>query len=293
VIWGKVAERILGDGRIRIGVVAPASRMSPEVPDKVIALARGLYGDRALQIVFHPQCLSTSGHFAGDDRERAAAFIEVANDPAFDAIWCARGGYGANRIAEYVLPALTEAAKAKVWLGYSDFGFLLAPLYNAGIGTCVHGPVAQDIQREGGEAAISRVFSWLVDRDPAALEPSTTTTPRSVAFNITVLSQMLGTPLQADLAGHVLMLEEVSEAMYRIDRSLFHITSNPEVRKVAGLRLGRCSLIPENDPDFGLDAEQVVRFWCERSGIPWLGCADIGHDVENKLVVFGGAAPLY
>jgi len=277
----------LGD-RIRIGVVAPASRMSPEVPDKVIALADRLYADRAPEIVFHPQCLASSGHFAGDDTTRAAAFIEVANDPAFDVLWCARGGYGANRIAEYVLPALTEAAKAKTFLGYSDFGFLLAPLYKAGIGACVHGPVAQDILRNGGEAAMERVLSWLIGRDPIALEPSARAAPSSVAFNITVLSQMLGTPFQPDLAGHVLMLEEVSEAMYRIDRSLFHITSNPEIRKVAGIRLGRCSLIPENDPDFGLDAEQVARFWCERSGIPWLGRADIGHDAGNKLVVFGG-----
>ena len=267
--------------------MAPASRMSPEVPGKVTALADRLYGARAPEIVFHPQCLSTSGHFAGDDRDRSAAFIEVANDPAFDVLWCARGGYGANRIAEYVLPALTEAAKAKIWLGYSDFGFRLAPLYGAGIGTCVHGPMAQEIQRRGGETAIARALSWLIDRDPAALEPSLAAEPRAAAFNITVLSQMLGTPLQPDLTGRVLMLEEVSEAMYRIDRSLFHITSNPAIRKVAGIRLGRCSLIPENDPDFGLDAEQVAKFWCERSGIPWLGRADIGHDVENKLVPFG------
>jgi len=283
----QVAERTLGDGRIRIGVVAPASRMSPEVPDKVTALADRLYGARAPEIVFHPQCLASSGHFAGDDQTRAAAFIEVANDPAFDVLWCARGGYGANRIAENVLPALTHAAKAKVYLGYSDFGFLLAPLFGAGIGTCVHGPVAQEIQRDGGEVAIARVLSWLVDRDLGALEPSLAAEPKAVAFNITVLSQMLGTPFQPDLTGRVLMLEEVSEAMYRIDRSLFHITSNSEIRKVAGIRLGRCNLIPENDPDFGLDAEAVARVWCERSGIPWLGRADIGHDVENKLVPFG------
>ena len=288
-VWSKVAEQdgALGEKRIRIGVVAPASRMSPEVPDKVTALAERLYGDRAPEIAFHPQCLSASGHFAGDDHERAAAFIEVANDPAFDVLWCARGGYGANRIAEYVMPALTEAAKAKTYVGYSDFGFLLAPLHKAGIGTCVHGPVTQEIQRDGGEAAIERVLSWLMERDTAALEPSLTAEPKAVAFNITVLSQMLGTQFQPDLAGRVLMLEEVSEALYRIDRSLFHITSNPDIRKVAGIRLGRCSLIPENDPDFGMDAEAVARVWCERSGIPFLGPADIGHDAQNRLVPFG------
>ena len=93
--------------------------------------------------------------------------------------------------------------------------------------------------------------------------------------------------MQPDLAGHVLMLEEVSEYMYRIDRMLLHVTSNPAIRRVAGLRLGRCAAIPDNDPDFGMTAEAVARFWCERSGIPWLGVADIGHDAANKVVPFG------
>src|SRR3546814_4648507 len=71
-----------------------------------------------------------------------------------------------------------------------------------------------------------------------------------------MFSQLLGTPLQPDLTGHVLMLEEVSEHTYRTDRSMFHITSNPAIRRVAGIRLGRCSLVPENDPDFGERSEE-------------------------------------
>jgi muramoyltetrapeptide carboxypeptidase len=101
---------------------------------------------------------------------------------------------------------------------------------------------------------------------------------------------LLGTPLQPDLEGHVLMLEEVSEAMYRIDRSLFHITSNAQIRKVAGIKLGRCDRIPPNEPDFGMTEEEVARYWCRRSGIPWLGRADIGHDIDNKVVPFGRVA---
>jgi len=59
------------------------------------------------------------------------------------------------------------------------------------------------------------------------LEPSVASSGKVVAFNIMTLSQLIGTPLQPDLAGHVLMLEEVSEYMYRIDRSLFHVPGNP------------------------------------------------------------------
>jgi muramoyltetrapeptide carboxypeptidase len=102
-----------------------------------------------------------------------------------------------------------------------------------------------------------------------------------------MLTSMLGTPWQPNLAGHALMLEEVGEYMYRIDRMLFQLTSNPGMRGLAGLRLGRCSAIPDNDPDFGQTEEAVARAWCARSGIPWLGRADIGHDASNKVVPFG------
>jgi muramoyltetrapeptide carboxypeptidase len=102
-----------------------------------------------------------------------------------------------------------------------------------------------------------------------------------------VLSHLLGTAIEPDLAGHVLMLEEVSEHSYRTDRALFHITASANVRRAAGIRFGRCSLVPENDPDFGETEEEIVRFWCERAGIPFLGAADIGHDADNKIVPFG------
>ncbi len=218
---------------------------------------------------------------------RAEAFVEIANDPDFDALWFARGGYGACRIAEEVLSRLNPAAGKKAYLGYSDAGALLAALYGRGFGQVAHGPVAQDVIREGGAAAAARALGWMVERAPASLEPSVDGGAPTSAFNISILSSLIGTPLQPDLSGHVLMLEEVSEYMYRIDRSLFHITSNPAIRRVAGIRLGRCSLVPDNDPPFVRSEEDVVRDWCGRSGIPYLGRADIGHDADNKVVPFG------
>jgi muramoyltetrapeptide carboxypeptidase len=276
--------------RLKIGVVATASAMSPEVATRVPALARALYGDRAPEIVFHPDSVASDGHFAGDDATRARAFLDIANDESFDALWFARGGYGSCRIGEAVLAGLTPAARAKTYLGYSDAGALLGGLYRGGFPHVAHGPVAQDILREGGEAAIARALTWLTDRAPETLEPSLRDGRKAAAFNLTVFSQLLGTPLEPDLTDHVLMLEEVSEAMYRIDRSFFHVTSNPSVRRVAGLRLGRCSLVPPNDPDFGMSEDEVAQYWCERSGIPWLGRADIGHDVDNRIVPFGAGA---
>jgi muramoyltetrapeptide carboxypeptidase len=269
---------------MRILVVAPSTPIREQDAARVAGLAAERFPE--VELGFHPQCFLSHNHFAGTDRKRAGAFLEAANDPGVDAVWFARGGYGSCRIAEEVLAGLGPAARGKTFLGYSDAGYLLAGLYRAGIGTVAHGPMVRDIARDGGEAAIERALAWLTRRAPESLEPGLG--GPAAAFNITVFAHMIGTPLQPDLAGHVLLLEDVSEHMYRTDRAMFHITSNAGVRRVAGIRLGRCSEVPVNDPDFGETEEEVFRHWCARSGIPWLGRADIGHDSDNKVVPFGG-----
>lgn len=264
---------------MRIVVVAPSNTVSPQVPPRVQALARERYGDNAPEIVFHPQCFLSEGHFAGPDAAREDALVEAANDPRFDAVWFGRGGYGANRIAERVIAYMNDVARTKVFLGYSDGGFVLAGLLAHGIGRPVHGPMPSDIAHEGGEAAVARSLDFL-------MSPVSAPHPQ-VAFNLTVLSNLLGTPLEPDLAGRILMIEEVDEAMYRIDRTLFHVTSNANVRRCAGIMLGRCAPVPPNNPDFGMDEEAVARHWCDVTGINWLGRANIGHDVANTVVPFG------
>jgi muramoyltetrapeptide carboxypeptidase len=270
----------------KIGIVAPASRIDGSTSERVQAVAQELFGGR-VELFFHPQCFLSWGHFAGEDAARADAFVEVANDTNFDALWWARGGYGANRIVESVLPRLHETAQEKLYLGYSDAGFLLAPFYQRGF-RVAHGPVVRDVDREGGAAAIARALRFLTGSPaPGDLEPSVNEGKPLAAFNLTILSHLIGTPFEPDLSGHILLLEDVSEPMYAVDRALFHVTSSPNIRNVAGLKLGRMSEVPPNDPDFAQTEEQVIRHWCEVSGIPYLGRADIGHDADNKVVPFG------
>ena len=277
----------MSEARCKIGVVAPASPMSADVATRVPALAKRLYPDRTPEIVFHPQCFASHGHFAGDDETRALAFLDIANDEDYDAVWFARGGYGSCRVIESIMRGLTETAKRKAYLGYSDTGMLLAALYRAGFAAVAHGPMAQDILRNAGDPAVARALAWMIDRAPEALEPTVVGAKKTAAFNMTVLNHLLGTALAPDLDGHVLMLEEVGEAMYRIDRSLFHITSNANIRRVSGIMLGRCSRITPNEPDFGMNEEEIAQYWCRSAGIAWLGRADIGHDTNNKIVPFG------
>ena len=266
-----------------IAICAPSRSLTTDDAARVSALAAEYPG---LDLQFHPQCFHNEGHFAGSDAQRLAALLECANDPAFAAVWFARGGYGAARIAQDALAGLGAAAASKSYLGYSDGGTLLAGLYARGIGRQVHAPMPTDIRREGGEAAVRRTLGWLTG-DCSGLEPGLDARP-SIAFNLTTLAMLCGTDLMPDLTGHVVLIEEVSEYDYAVDRLFFHVTAH--LSGIAGLRLGRVSAVPENEVQFSHSPEQIAQYWCTRTGIAYLGRADIGHDMDNKIVPFGLAA---
>ena len=265
---------------VKIAICAPGKRLKRERAEMVEALVAGR---EDVSLHFHEQCFLEDGHCAGRGDVRLAALLDCANDPGFDAVWFAMGGYGSNRIAAQAIAAMNGAARAKSYLGYSDTGFLLGALYRHGIGRVAHGPLAGDIRREGGEETIERALDWFKGGQ-GGFEPHLDECP-AAAFNLTTLAMLVGTELVPDLAGHVVMVEEVAEHLYAVDRLLFHVTQH--LKGIAGLRLGRISDVPENDRPFGSDEVAIVQDWCARSGIPYLGRADIGHDAANRIVPFG------
>ncbi|MFL6830526.1 MAG: LD-carboxypeptidase, partial [Sphingomicrobium sp.] len=163
-------------------------------------------------------------------------------------------------------------------------GFLLAGLHKAGI-SVAWGPMPQDVLRDGGDAAVHRALNWLVLRDAASLEPQLQAP--AMAFNLTVLSNLLGTELEPDFTGIDLLVEDLGEQLYRIDRSMFHVTASPNIRRSARLRLGRVRDVIANDPEFAIGEAAIVEDWCARAGIAFGGRADIGHDAQNRVVPFG------
>lgn len=277
--WDNMSEKQI------IGIVAPSCPIAEGLEARVHALAAEEVGN-ALSLRFHPQCFLSDGHFAGTDQQRADAFVEMANDPEIDALWFARGGYGAARIAEAIIPRLNDAARAKHYYGYSDAGFLFAALYQARIGTPIHAPMPVDLGREGGDEAVRRSLRAMAGLDQPDDWAERHGDAPHVAFNLTVLCGLLGTPIEPDLSDHVLMIEDVGEVLYRIDRMLFHLTSQPGMARIAGISPGRMS-DTENDRPFGQTIEEMFDFWCARGGMPLLSPSDIGHDNANKLVRFG------
>ncbi|WP_417621981.1 LD-carboxypeptidase [Parasphingorhabdus sp.] len=269
----------------RIGICAPSTPFTRENADRVIALAAETHPQA--ELIFVEQCFFEQGHFAGSDEQRTDSFVALANDPSIDAIWFARGGYGAARIAESAISRLHSHASRKTYLGYSDAGNLLAALYRAGIGKVAHGPMPADISRPGGNIAVRRAMDWMVKKQPETLESGLITGIKHVAFNLMTLAMMTGTNLMPDLRDHILIVEEISEYLYAFDRAMFHLCSNLADHGLSGIKLGNVSDIPENDRPFGEDPEAITQRWSQANAIAYLGRAEIGHDVQNKIVPFG------
>ena len=265
----------------KVAICAPATPLKRKYAEAVSQLAADEFPD--IELTFHEQCFVEEGHFAGSDAVRLAALLECANDSQFDAVWFAKGGYGSNRIAADFIGKARSAAGLKAYLGYSDLGFVLGALYRAGIGKPVHAPMPVDVKRSGGESAIRRTLSWM-SGDDGALEPALSGKPVA-AFNLYTLAMMVGTRFMPNLEGHELLIEEVGEYEYAIDRLVFHIAEH--LHGIAGIRLGEVTAVPENDRPFGASPEEIVRYWCERYGIEYLGRAAIGHTVANRIVPFG------
>jgi muramoyltetrapeptide carboxypeptidase len=262
-----------------VRVVAPSRTLPKEAAERVLAIASSL---GTIDLQFDDQCFASEGHFAGSDKERQAAFLRAANDPKVDAVWFARGGYGACRLLSGVLEKAREAARCKTYLGYSDGGYMLAALSSAGFGQQVHGPMVADVLRPGGEAAAKRALSFLAGEAPNI--------GAGYAFNLAVLSSLVATPHCPSFEGHVVMIEEVGEHLYAIDRMLFTVFASGRLRGAEGIKLGRISEVPENDIAFGEDEEAILERWCQAYAVPYLGRAPIGHDTDNQLVAFPSSA---
>jgi muramoyltetrapeptide carboxypeptidase len=273
-------------GMTNIAICAPATPITHEQKAALEALVAEEFP--AHRVTFHDQCFERAGHFAGDDLRRLTALLECSNDPAFDVVWFAKGGYGSNRIAEAAVAQMNAAARAKTYVGFSDAGYLLAALYRNGIGQSVHGHMPVSARSEGGREAIRRVLKWL-GGDTSGVEPSLDGTTPAAAFNLITLAMIAGTPMMPDLTGHVVMVEEVAEHLYSIDRLFFHLAGT--LPRLAGLRLGAVTDVPENYVEFGQGEEEIAQFWCARAGIPFLGRALIGHNSANRVVPFGLASP--
>ncbi len=237
------------------------------------------------------------GYLAGRDEERLQDLRPDAGEreepPALLA--CVRGGWGAARLLERRPPA-----EAHWLLGFSDVTSLLFDRVAQGRGGGVHGPLLTTLAAEPAWSQ-ERLRALLFGEPVSPLQGESwrggcAEGPLLVA-NLTVATHLLGTPHLPPLAGAILVLEDVGEAPYRIERMLTHWRLCGALQQLAGLAFGSFSGCQEEDgdgrsPERCFSLEQVLRERSADLGIPVLSGLPVGHTAGNAALPLGVRARL-
>jgi len=281
-----------GDGSLRrIGVVATGFAVRPESLDEGLAAMRRL----GLAPVEGAATRARAGYLAGPDAARAADLQAVLDDPGFDAVWFARGGYGTARLLDRI-DLRGFARRPKPLLGYSDLTALFSAVLRRTKSVCFHAPMVAELGRRGAYHAPS-LTAMLAGREIA--RPVRTkdvlvagrASGRLVGGNLTVLTNLLGTPEEPPLDGAILFLEEIGEEAYRIDRLLDHLRRAGALGRVAGILVGQL-LVPRTARAFPPDRDvaEVLRDHLLPLGVPAVSGFPAGHGDGKWTIPLGGTA---
>jgi len=267
-----------------IAVVAPCGAYHVERFEQGLQIAR----EHGLNPVPLPGILQPWRTFAGTDSHRLDQLVEALCSEDFAATWIARGGYGVTRILDQI--PWDQVAPRPV-IGFSDVTALFCGLQRNQMGIAVHGPVVHSlpISDEASIRALVEVLhggstgftgtSWVGGRATGPL----------VGGNLCLLAATAGTPDQLDARGSILVLEEVGEPAYRVDRMLQQLHSAGIFDGVRAVVLGEfvSCRVPEG-ADWSLD--EMLLDHLRPLGVPVLAHAPIGHGSANHAFVWGSEA---
>ncbi len=270
----------------RVQLAAASSALQSEAIERLeggIAVLEGW----GLQVERHANPLRQQGYLAGSDQERSADL--QANAPL---LACLRGGWGSARLLEQSATALPKQP-AHWLLGFSDVTSLLWARQAAGIPGGIHGPMLTSLAAEPLWSQ-ERLRQLLFGAPLEALtgiswQPGVAEGPLLVG-NLTVATHLLGTRHLPELDGAVLVLEDVGEAPYRLDRMLTHWRLCGALQRLAGIGFGSFSGC--DDDDSPLSCQQVLQERTADLGIPVLGNLPVGHEPGNAALALGQRARL-
>jgi muramoyltetrapeptide carboxypeptidase len=303
----RVLPRPLRPG-MRIGLVSPASHLfEPDRYRMAMERVRALGYEPRMA----PSAQAVHGYLAGPDVARARDLEAMFADPEIDAVWCLRGGYGALRILSHVDFDVIRR-NPKVFIGYSDITALHAAIGRLCGLVTFHGPMPgsnvgnqarDDLLRVAGTPRPAGLIAApLAPKDPEpgviAADSRVTTITKGkgrgllVGGNLSLVCRLMGTPFEPDLSDAVLFLEDVGEAVYRIDGMLSQLRLSGRLTSCAGIALGRFTETEGGSQPVQLPLETVFRELLGDLGVPVVSGLRFGHVKDGATVPYGVLAEL-
>ncbi len=285
-----------------IGVVAPSSPLAPtdDVDHDITALQ--VLG---FNVVLGDHVYDQRGYLAGQDADRAEDFVAMFERPDVDAIHCLGGGYGANRTALALdLERLRRVRtyRPKAFIGYSDITVMHAIVQRELGWTTFYGPMLRgwtakpESSRTAWRAALIDGEAPTVRAMPDGIPLDTVRGGRAegrvLGGCLSLVVTLVGTPWELDFRDAIVLLEDVGEEPYRIDRMLAHLRLSGKLDGFAGFVVGELARCEADNPERSLALGEVFRDLLAPLGVPVLYGLPLGHGTHLTTVPLGARAEL-
>jgi muramoyltetrapeptide carboxypeptidase len=281
----------LGAGA-RVALIAPAGPLrGAEELDTALAQARAL----GWEPVPGEHALGRTGYLAGDDERRLHDLNSALADDTIDGIWCLRGGYGAMRLLRGIdYDAARRRPKAVI--GYSDVTALHAALGRESDAVTFHGPTARSALTEMSRDSLLRAVVEQTDScgvaSGARVLRSGRARGRLVGGNLALLASLVGTRYAPDYGGALLVIEDVGEANYRIDRMLRQLELSGALDQIAGIVFGHFTEGSDPSDVSARRLDEVLAEAADFAAVPAIAGAPIGHIADQWTIPLGAMAEL-
>lgn len=273
----------------KIAMAAPARKISrAEIQPAESWLKR--YGFN----VFYDERLFAEDHqFAGTDELRASYFQDLLDNETVKAIWCVRGGYGSARIIDRL--DFTRFRHHPKWIcGFSDITVFHSHLHRHEQTATLHSTMPINVTEETMESAAVQSFLQAITGQELTYEiPSHPLSRLSnfsgtlVGGNLSMLYSLIGSPSDLDTDGKVLLIEDLDEYLYHIDRMMLNLKRSGKLSNIKALLVGHLSDMHDNTIPFGKTAEEIVADHCRNLEIPLIFNVPAGHLSDNRALRCG------
>lgn len=276
----------------RVALIAPAGPLTKE--DE---LPRALDNARAFgwDPVVGKNAQRRLGYLAGDDRARLDDLNQALQDETIDALWCLRGGYGMIRILDGIDYHALET-NPKPIIGYSDITALHAAVQRKCWLISYHGPTAREPMSSFSRDSLERAVVQQTDPCGAAAGARALSVGKAdgrlAGGNLAVLASLCGTPYAPDLSDCILILEDINEPVYRIDRMLQQLKLSGMLRGCKAVAFGECVKCPDDAGGGARPFDEVLGEIVRELRVPCIAGIPVGHIAEQWTIPLGAMATL-
>jgi len=282
-----------------VGLIAPSSPAPLEDLKKAVAAI----ADLGFNVKVGASCYESYGYMAGPEEVRARDIHMMFGDPKINGIFCVRGGNGAIRLPRLIDMKLIYG-NPKVFLGYSDITILHLMFNLHGQFCTFHGPMPSTDMINDSFTGYEKDYllkAICKDEPLGELKPydgapalqtlvGGTAEGEIIGGNLSLICALMGTPWEIDTKDRILILEDVDEPIYKIDRMLTQLLLAGKLEAASGIVMGQFTNITHKDPDKTFRLEEILEDVVTKAGRPTLINGYFGHGEKKVTLPLGAKA---